>query len=128
VGDHPYLINEVGDAAGIAGVPCTIRFAQDALGVTEQGKLKTSFLGKRFVDLGAIKTRAQNLNVVADKGIVLVTEPVPFPRSTASVGLGVKPQHDFLTAQPRQCHRGAVVRHNGKIRRLRPNFKHPTSP
>lgn len=128
VGDHTCFVDEIGDAAGAAGVPRTIGAAQHALGVAEQGELKAGFVGKRFIGLYAIKTRADNLHVVADKGVVVVTEPVPFPSSTAGAGLGVKPQHDFFAAQLRQRHRGAIVRRDGKIRRLRPNFKHHRSP
>ena len=99
MGDDSRFIDDIGDAAGVTGISRAIRFAQDALRVAEQGKLKTRLVGKGFIDFDAVVTRTQNLHVVAGKGVVMVTEPVPFPSSTAGVGFGVKPQHDFLAAQ-----------------------------
>lgn len=57
VGDHPCFINDVGDAAGTTGVSGAIGFTQNAIGVAEQGELKTVFVGKRLIGLHAIKTR-----------------------------------------------------------------------
>ena len=54
VGDDSRLINEVGDAAGIAGISRPVGFTQDALGIAEQGELKPGFVGKRFVGFDAI--------------------------------------------------------------------------
>lgn len=101
VGDDALSIDDIRNAASEAGIPCAIGFAEDIFGVTEQGELKTELFGKRFIGCNTVKACAQNLNIVTHKRVVVVTEPVPFPRSTGGAGFGVKPQHDFLATQLR---------------------------
>lgn len=128
MGDHTRFIDDIRDAAGKAGIPCPIGLAEHILGVAKQWELKTELLGKCSIGFNAIKARTQNLNIVVYERVIVVTEPVPLPRSTGGVGFGVKPQDNFLTSQLRQGYRGAIVRQDGKIRRLCPNLKHHRSP
>ena len=40
---------------------------------------------------------------------MVVTEPVPFDRSTRRIGLGIEPQHDSFALQVRKAHGLAVL-------------------
>lgn len=93
------FVNDVGDAAGVAGIPRAISLAQRVIGVAEQRIGKTEFLGKRLVFFHRIKAYPEDLDVVLRKRIVVVTEPVPFGRSTTGVGFWVKPQHHLFASQ-----------------------------
>ena len=91
VGDDPVFIHQVGDATGKA--PCTgaIDFAQHMLGIAQQRKLKAGLCCKSLVRRNPVKARTKNLHVVCHKGVIVVTEPVPFRRSAAGAGFGIKP-------------------------------------
>ena len=99
MGDHPILINKIRNTAGKTGTASPIRVTHARFCVAQQRKLKSIALGKGLVRLYGIKTNAQNLDVVPDKRVVVVTEPVPFRRSAPSIRLGIKPEHNFFAPE-----------------------------
>lgn len=99
MGDQAVLIDHIRDPAWEPGVTGPIGFAEDVIGIAEEGVGKVVVLGKGFVGLNRIKTGAENLHIVLRKRVVEVAEPAPFGCSTTGTGFGIKPQHDFCAAQ-----------------------------
>jgi hypothetical protein len=93
------FVNDVSDTAGIARIPRTIGLTQDMIRITEQRIGKAEFISKRLVCFYRIKAYPKNLDMVLRKRIVVVTEPVPFGRSTTSVGFRIKPQYHLFATQ-----------------------------
>jgi len=126
--DPALFVDQIRDAAGKTGVAGAVGFAQYRLCITQQRKLETVPIGKGFVGLNRIKTHAENLYIVLHERVIMVTEPVPFRRSSPRIGFGVKPEQHFLAPKVCQGHRGAVVGSGRKLRGLDTGFKHLRSP
>ncbi len=99
VRDDAVLINDIANPAGKAGVPGAIRLAEHVVGIAEQGERKVTLVGECLICLNGVEACPENLHVVLCKGVVMVTEPVPFGRSTPGVGLGIKPQRHLFAPQ-----------------------------
>lgn len=126
--NNAVLIDEIGDATGKARCPSTIGLTQDMVGITEERKGKARFLGKRFVRGHRIKAGPKDLHITLCKGVMEVTEPVPFRCSAASIGFGIKPQHHFFAAQVCQAHGRTIMRGDSKIRCWCSNCQHVCPP
>jgi len=128
VRDDTVLVDDVGDATGKTGTSSAIRLAQDMIGVAQQREGQTSPGSKRVVLGYRVKTGPEDLHVMLGKGIVEVTEPAPFGRSSAGVGFGIKPQHHLLATEICQVHSGAIVGCGGKVWCLGANCEHLRPP
>ena len=116
MGDQAVLIDHIRDPAWEPGVTGPIGFAEDVIGIAEEGVGKVVVLGKGFVGLNRIKTGAENLHIMLRKRVVEVAEPAPFGGSTPGAGFGIKPQHDFFAAQFREAYGGAIMGRDGELR------------
>ena len=124
MGDDAVRIDNVGDAAGKASPPGTIRLAQHMIRVAQQREGQASAGGKSMVIRDRVKTGPENLRVALREGIVEVTEPAPFGGSATGIGFGIKPQDDLLAEEICQTHGRTIVRGDGEIRRLCANCQH----
>lgn len=126
--DPSLFVDQIRDTAGKTGVASAIGFSQHRLSITQQRKLETVPIGKGLVRLNPIKTHAENLHIVLHERVIIVTELVPFRRSSPRIGFRVKPEQYFLAPKVRQRHRRAVVGSDRKLRGLDTGFKHRGSP
>jgi hypothetical protein len=99
--DPALFVDQIRETAGKTGVASAVSLAQYRLGITQQRKLETVLIGKGLVRLNPIKTHAENLYIVLDEHVIMVTEPVPFRRSSPRARFGVKPEQHFLAPKVR---------------------------
>jgi hypothetical protein len=122
------LIDDVRDAAGKPHAPGAIRPAHDMIGVAQQWEGKTDSGGEGVILFDRVKTGPENLHVALREGIIEVTEPAPFGRSSPGIGFGIKPQDHLLAKEICQAHGGTIMRGDGKIRCRGPDCQHLRPP
>ena len=91
VGDATVLINDVGDAAGKAGAPSTIRCAQNMRCVAEEREAEAKTGSEGFIVFNCVKAGPENLHVALREGLIEGVEPAPFGAASPGVGFGIKP-------------------------------------
>ena len=115
--DDAVRIDDVSDPAGKTSPPGAIRLAHDMVGVAQQWKGQAGSGSEGMIVFDRVKTGPENLYVALREGIIEVTEPVPFGRSSPGIGFGIKPQDDLLAAEICQAHSRTIMRGDRKIRR-----------
>jgi len=102
LGDLPFLIDDVGDAAGefvFRGIAGSVGEADLPLRVAEQRERKFELFGEGLVFPGRVEAGAEDLRVLRFVLGREVPEPGTFFRSAGCVGFRIEPEHDFLAAQ-----------------------------
>ncbi len=127
MGDDPLLVDHEGDSRGISlidRIAGAVGDGDPAAGVAEQWEGVAELFGKGLVVFDAVEARAQDLNVLFVESFLLVTEPVPFDRSTRGIGFWIEPEDDFLSSIVRQLDGGSVMRGDFEVRSIAPYFQH----
>jgi hypothetical protein len=125
--DPPALVNQIRDTAGVFVFRRSGGAVSDPdlmVGVAQQRKLKSEFLGEFSVVLDLIEAGAEDLNVFLGVLVGEVPEPGPFRRSAGCVGFREEPQQHFLAAKVAQLHPAAKMIGGFEIRRRVANFQH----
>jgi len=125
--DLALLIDEEADAIGIARLRIgagAIRQAELAVGIAEQFVGKIELLGEGGVSLDTIETDAEDYDASLLEIGVVVAEPATLDGSARGISLGIEPQQNLAAAQSGQRDRIAVMREDGKIRRLIADIEH----
>src|SRR2546427_7755491 len=127
LGDATLLVDDIRNAAGVfvtRSAGGAVGQADFPVGVTEQRKGKFVLLGKAGVVLNRVKADAEDLGVLRFVLVGQVPEPGTLGRSTAGVGLGEEPQHDFLAAKVTELHATAAMIGRFEIRGRIAHFEH----
>lgn len=110
--DLPVLADDVGDPAGVlvAGtVARSIREADLVVRVGNEPERKVELVGEALAVLTVIEADADDLGVLRFVLIDEVPEPGTLLRSARCIGLGKKPENDFLSPQVAEADRVSAV-------------------
>ena len=131
LGDLPFFVDHVGDAAGVlvlSGISRAVGDADGAVGVAEEREREVVLFREAPVGLFVVEADAEDagvlLLVLADE----VPEPGTFPRSTGGVGLRVEPEHDLLAAEVAETDAVSLVVDGFEIGRLLAGLEHVSLP
>jgi hypothetical protein len=101
-----------------------IRHSYAPVGIAQQREGKVVFLGKAGILFDIVEADAEDLNIVLIEVANLVAEPATLDRSARCVGLGIKPEYNFASAQFRECDLLALVTFESELRRRFANLEH----
>lgn len=110
--DLPLFVDHVGDPLRVFVLLAGRRAVREtdlAFGVAEQRKGEVELLGEAAVGVDVIEADAEDVGVAFGVLADEVPEPGPFQRSAGCIGLWIKPEHDFSSAQIRKLHAVAVM-------------------
>jgi hypothetical protein len=100
--DLSLFVDQVGDSLGVSRLPVIARAVgepQLTAGIAQQWKRKAEFFCEGGVGRCVIEARPEDLDLLLGELSGPVTEPFSFDRSARGVGLGIKPEEDFPTAE-----------------------------
>lgn len=129
--DLSFLVDHVRDAAGVfvfGRVAGAVGETDLALGVAEQRERKVELFGEALVVGGLVEADAEDAGVFLAVLFDEVPEPGPFLRSAGCVGLGIKPEHYFFTAQILKADAVAFVIRYFELRGLLAGLEHLSLP
>ena len=124
-GDTPVLINDEGralDAQETAAVERfllvdAVRLRYRRVRVAEEGKGEVELLGEPLVGRRVVAADPQDHNAGLGERRKVILEAAGLPRAAGRVVLGIEVEHDGFAPQVGECHRMAVSRLEGEVRR-----------